>query len=251
MIDAGISCREIEKRMGSLGLSMSATKAVFVSHEHGDHITGIPGLSKKYRLPVYVTPATYSSARIPVEETLVRSFSARQDVRIGDLHITPFRKKHDAADPHSFVVSDGTVRVGVFTDIGILCEEVKYFFHQCHAVFLESNYCANMLEKGSYPWPLKQRIRGGQGHLSNRQALELFTTCKGPLTHLILSHLSKNNNRPELVESLFLEQAGSTEVTVASRYGPTKLFRVEAVVTHTTAVNHFRPTAIGQLSLFP
>ena len=117
LIDAGISCRETEKRMKRLGLDMSLVKAIFVSHEHSDHITGIPGLSKKFQLPVYITNTTLGSASIPIEEHLVQNFFPEQPVIIGDLTVTAFSKCHDASDPHSFVVSDKLVNVGVFTDI--------------------------------------------------------------------------------------------------------------------------------------
>lgn len=228
LIDAGLSCRETEKRINRLGLSMSRVKAIFVSHEHGDHITGVPGLSKKFRLPVYITTSTLRAASIPVEEELVRTFVPDAPVTIGSLGITPFIKFHDASDPHSFVISYGNTRVGVFTDIGNACKKVIEYFSDCNCVFLEANYCEDMLMKGGYPWHLKKRISGGNGHLSNRQALELFVQYRNArLSHLILSHLSKNNNRPELVEAMFKEMAGETEIIVASRYQETAVYCID------------------------
>jgi phosphoribosyl 1,2-cyclic phosphodiesterase len=228
LIDAGLSCRETEKRMKRLGLSMSTVKALFVSHEHSDHITGIPGLSKRYQLPVYITKATLDNSRIPVEPHLISSFQHGKPVSIGRLEITGFRKSHDASDPHSFMVSGNHINIGVITDIGYPCKEVIRYFKQCHAAFLESNYCADMLENGSYPYYLKKRISGDEGHLSNTQALELFRNYKSKeLSHLILSHLSKNNNKPELVDQLFNEQAGTTKIIVASRYEETPVYCIE------------------------
>lgn len=230
LIDAGLSCRETERRMKQLGLELSTVKAIFISHEHSDHITGLAGLSKKFRLPVYITNNTFQSARMPIEPSLIHSFAAYQSVSVGGLSVLPFPKFHDAADPHSFLISGNGVRVGVFTDIGACCGHVIKHFQQCNAVFLESNYCEDMLEKGNYPYYLKQRIRGGHGHLSNKQALEIFKKYKSnQLTHLILSHLSKNNNRPELVNELFTQHAGSVKITVASRYEASPLFTVEPV----------------------
>jgi phosphoribosyl 1,2-cyclic phosphodiesterase len=230
LIDAGISCRETEKRMKRLGLDMHKVKAIFVSHEHGDHISGVPGLSKKYRLPVYITKPTFSQSSIPVAEDLLFDFRRIRQLRIGELQIVPFKKHHDAADPHSFMISSGGVNVGVITDIGHSCKEVVNCFKQCHAVFLESNYCEDMLTNGNYPYHLKQRISSEQGHLSNVQALDLFIKHRSSqLSHLILSHLSKNNNSPELVNRLFSQHAGNTRIIVASRYQETEVFAVTAV----------------------
>jgi len=228
LIDAGISCRETEKRMKRLGLSMSNVRAIFVSHEHTDHITGIPGLSKKYHLPVYITKNTLLSASIAVNKQLIKSFNAHQTIPIGNLSVTAFPKSHDAIDPHSFVVSGNDVTIGIFTDIGYSCQQIIHHFIKCHAIFLEANYCEDMLSKGNYPYYLKNRISSDRGHLSNSQALELFLKHRGDhLTHLILSHLSKNNNSPELVNRLFNEKAGSTRIIVASRYEETPLFCIE------------------------
>ena len=228
LIDAGLSCRETEKRMKQLGLSMEKVRAIFVSHEHSDHITGIPGLSKKFQLPVYITAATLTNSRIPVEAHLVRSFTHNKGVAIGSLSVLPYRKHHDGIDPHSFTVSGHGVHIGVITDIGFACKQVIKHFGKCQAVFLESNYCDNMLQNGNYPYHLKKRISGDDGHLSNAQALELFQQYKSPdLRLLILSHLSKNNNKPELVEQLFTPHAGSTEIFVASRYEASPVFTIE------------------------
>lgn len=227
LIDAGISCREIDKRMGRLQLSMEKVKAIFVSHEHVDHISGIKVLSKKYQLPVYVTSSTLRSAGILTEKHLLRNFSANEPVMIGGLSITAFVKSHDASDPHSFMVSGNRINIGVFTDIGHCCSEVIHHFKQCHAAFLEANYCDDMLMNGHYPFVLKKRISSDKGHLSNAQALELFIKHRGPqLQHLVLSHLSKENNSPELVAKLFGDKAGAVHITVASRYEETALFQV-------------------------
>ncbi|HMG67769.1 MAG TPA: MBL fold metallo-hydrolase [Chitinophagaceae bacterium] len=227
LIDAGISCRETEKRMKRLGLSMNIVKAIFVSHEHSDHITGICGLSKKYQLPVYITDSTLNSSGLPIDKKLVHPFQSQQKISIGSLSITPFVKFHDASDPHSFMVSGDKINIGIFTDIGSPCKNVISHFKKCHAAFLEANYCENMLMNGKYPLFLKNRISGDQGHLSNAQALRLFLEHKGKqLSHLILSHLSKNNNRPELVDKMFNENAGNVKIVVASRYEETPLFYI-------------------------
>ena len=227
LVDAGISCRETEKRMQRLGLSMHRVKAIFISHEHSDHIRGLTVLAKKYQLPVYITPGTMRRGGLSLDHELVYNFTAYQPVRIGEMSITAFPKFHDAAEPHSFVVTCSEIKVGVFTDIGAPCEHLIRHFKQCHAAFLETNYDEQMLQNGSYPYHLKRRITGGHGHLSNRQALELFKEHK-PLfmTHLLLSHLSKDNNCPELASELFRSHARGTEIIVASRYNETPVFHI-------------------------
>lgn len=228
LIDVGISCRETEKRMKQLGLSMQTVKAIFVSHEHGDHIKGVSVLANKYKLPVYITSITAKNGPRLISH-LTKSFTANQPVAIGSLLVTPFTKQHDAIDPHSFIISFDKVTVGVFTDIGIVCTEVINYFKQCHAIFLEANYDEELLENGRYPLHLKNRIRGGQGHLSNRQALELFITHRPPfMTHILLSHLSKENNTAQLARQLFEEHAGDTSIIIASRNEATEIFTISS-----------------------
>lgn len=254
LVDVGISCRETEKRLKRLGLTMEKVKAIFVSHEHGDHITGISVLAKKYQLPVYITAATHSNARLQLDKQLIRSFEPHKAVSVGTLSIVAFPKEHDASDPHSFIITGNSVTVGVFTDIGIVCEHVTHYFKQCHAIFLEANYDEEMLEKGSYPYHLKKRIRGGEGHLSNRQALELFTMHKPSfMSHLLLAHLSKNNNSPELVEALFSPYTAKTKIVVASRYKETAVYHISdnGVTTDTSPKKNIkRRHHKTQLSLF-
>ena len=228
LVDAGLSCRETEKRMRRLGLTLGSVKAIFVSHEHDDHIKGIPIIAKKYQLPVYITSNTLENWGCELEKHLVCSFSAYTPVTIGSLTITPFPKFHDAADPHSFIITEGPTVVGVFTDIGAPCEHLVSHFRQCHAAFLEANYDEDMLEKGSYPFHLKKRIRGGQGHLSNRQALELFLEHRPPfMSHLFLSHLSQNNNDPELAQDLFNGRSGGVKIILASRFEETQVYAIQ------------------------
>ena len=228
LIDVGISCREVEKRLLRLNLSIKNIKAIFISHEHSDHITGLEALSSKHNLPVYVTEDTHKIGRLSINQNLVQYFSTNQRVNIGSLTVKAFSKLHDACDPHSFIVSDHTdTCIGIFTDIGKACEQVIYHFKQCHAVFLEANYDDAMLAAGNYPFFLKRRISGGKGHLSNTEALELFCTHRSEkLSHLILSHLSKNNNDPQLVEQIFMRYADKIKIVVASRYSETEVFHI-------------------------
>jgi phosphoribosyl 1,2-cyclic phosphodiesterase len=234
LIDAGISCREVEKRMRNLQLSMKLIKAIFISHEHTDHIRGVRILATKYQIPVYITPPTLSNSQLNLEKDLINSFKAKEEVSIGNLSVTPFTKHHDAADPYSFIVTFNGIKVGIITDIGISCSEVIHHFKQCHAVFLESNYDEQMLETGNYPLHLKNRIRNGKGHLSNRQALQLFVDHKPEfMSHLLLSHLSENNNCPKIVHDLFKPHSKSTKIIVAPRTRETPVY----TITHHNNIN--------------
>ncbi len=229
LVDIGISCREVEKRMQRLGLDMQRVQAIFISHEHNDHISGLAVTANKYNLPVYMTNQTFRKCGIKLREETVVSFNAVHPVSIGQLSVKAFPKSHDACDPHSFLVSSVSgVSVGIFTDIGQPCTELIYHFKKCHAAFLESNYEEEMLMNGKYPYYLKNRIRGGLGHLSNAQALELFTGHRPAfMTHLFLAHLSKDNNCPKLVEEMFNLHASGTQIIIASRYKETPVFEIK------------------------
>lgn len=227
LVDAGLSCKQIEYRMMQLGLRPETVRGVFVSHEHSDHIFGLKGLYKKHRIPIYMTDATREAAGLPLPSEAYRSIGTRSRVDIGGLSIEVFPVSHDAADPHQFTVSTDSVRFGVFTDLGYPSEQVKGIFRTCDAVVLETNYDEDMLDNGPYPLALRQRISGQHGHLSNRQAFELFQEHRNPqLSHVFLGHLSQENNSPDKVMHLFGPQAGRTRLVMTSRHGATPVYRI-------------------------
>ena len=167
----------------------------------------------------------------------------------GNLKVIAFPKFRDAFDPHSFIVSSDSVNVGIFTDIGIACENVIRYFKQCHAAFLEANYDEAMLENGGYPRALKNRISSDKGHLSNKQAMQLFITHRPSfMTHLFLSHLSKHNNTPKIVKEMFFPVAGNTQIIIASRDKESKLYHIRE--THMPHVGTNDSSLQTQLSLF-
>lgn len=239
LIDIGLSLRETEIRMKQLDLSLHKVRAIFISHEHTDHIRGLSTVANKYNIPIYITPETAKGGPKLIRH-LSKDFTANQSIYIGQqsssenqIMVTPFRKEHDAADPHSFVVSYQGIHIGVITDIGIACDRVSHYFQQCHAAFLESNYDEVMLRNGRYSQPLKDRITNGQGHISNRQALDLFRNYRPKnMSHLLLSHLSKENNHPDLALQNFLPHANETEVLIASRYGPSPVITINPESRH-------------------
>lgn len=219
LIDAGISCRETEQRMKRLELSMHKVKAIFVSHEHTDHVRGVYRISKKYNIPIYVTEGTLQKSPFGYDNPLNKIIQSYEKISIGNLQITAFPKFHDANDPHSFIIEQDDLCVGVFTDIGEACTHVVDNFKKCHAIFLEANYDTDMLMNGPYPYYLKNRIRSGRGHLSNKQALDLFLEHRSEgLSHVFLSHLSKENNDPQLALDLFKSHSNGVEIILTSRY---------------------------------
>jgi phosphoribosyl 1,2-cyclic phosphodiesterase len=250
LIDAGLSCRETERRMKRLGLNMQLVKAIFISHEHIDHVRGLAGIADKYNMPVYVTPATQKGCYHLKPEHAI-SFIAHEPVNIGTLSITAFPKFHDAADPHSFVITCHEKTIGVFTDIGKPCENLIHYFKQCNAAFLEANYDTNMLANGQYPSFLKQRISGGVGHLSNDEALEIFVNHKPKfMSHLLLAHLSKDNNDPVLVQTMFEDVARETKVMVASRYEEMKIIEIKTIIKRKPNLSITNNLTMRQSSLF-
>ena len=227
LVDAGLSCRETEKRMRECGLSMLKVRAVFISHEHSDHIKGIERLSAKYGIPVYISELTLKHSRLNIPASQVNEIFDEEKVELHEMDIIPFRKFHDAADPFSFIISYKGITIGIFTDLGRVCKKLIHHFSKCHAAFLESNYDAEMLESGPYPLHLKNRIKSGNGHLSNKQALQLFIRHRNKqLSHLFLAHLSNENNSPALVENLFNKHTLNTRIIIASRFNSTHVYEI-------------------------
>lgn len=221
---------------------MERVQAIFVSHEHTDHIRGLSTLANRYYLPVYITEKTSKGANIRLIRHLSKPFYSDHTIQVGSLSVTPFFKNHDAADAHSFVVSGDGIHIGVFTDIGQVCTKFQHYFSQCHAAFLESNYDVQMLEQGRYPIHLKNRIRGGMGHLSNHQAFDLALNHRAPhLSHLILAHLSKENNHPDIAQETFAPLTPHIEISVASRYAPSAIISIEGTPVHLNPCSDGRP----------
>jgi phosphoribosyl 1,2-cyclic phosphodiesterase len=246
LIDGGISCKETEKRMSSIGLSLKKVKAVFVSHEHIDHVKGIEVLSQKHNIPVFLNEKTLMGASNFIPKNAAKLFITGETISIGELLVHTFSKKHDASDPISFVVEYKGLRIGVMTDIGSICENVTHHFQLCDAVILESNYDDELLEKGKYPYLLKKRISGDHGHLSNEQALDLFVKHRSArLSHLMLGHLSQENNHPSIVHDLFSKNSTNTHISVASRKEASGII-VLGNETHKKAA----PNSLMQLDLF-
>ncbi len=219
LIDAGISCKQVLLRMNSKGLNPQKVKAVFISHEHSDHMRGARVLAKRLSIPVWLTAKTYYAAYKNMQPANPRFFIPGASLEAGEFVVHPFLKNHDAAEPCSFRIEYAGKNVGVFTDIGEPCDNVTSHLGMCDAVFLETNYDEQMLRKGPYPWFLKQRVASSRGHLSNNQALDLLEDHRGEhLKYVLLSHLSAQNNTPELALATLNHKPQSYEVRLTSRY---------------------------------
>lgn len=198
LVDAGINCKQILKRMEEKNLDPRKIKAIFISHEHSDHVRGVRVLGKKLDIPSYMTKGTFDSLYYTNQPSAVRYIVPDESVRIGSFIIHPFLKNHDGSEPASFRIESGGVNIGVFTDIGTPCNNVTSHLSKCQALFLETNYDEKMLWEGSYPYHLKKRIFSDVGHLSNKQAFELLDSyAGGKLECVFLSHLSAENNTPQ------------------------------------------------------
>jgi phosphoribosyl 1,2-cyclic phosphodiesterase len=219
LIDAGISCKQIVQRMKDRNLNPSKIKAVFVSHEHSDHMRGVRGVSKKLQVPVFLTAKTFNNSYRNLRPDFPKFFNPGDVTNVGGFTIHSFSKNHDASEPCSFRVHHNGKNVGVFTDIGEACENVRQHLQMCDGLFLESNYDETMLWNGSYPWFLKQRVASDVGHLSNMQAYELLRTHAGEnLKCVFLSHLSKENNTLEIAYESMHSLTSRFEVKLTSRY---------------------------------
>jgi len=229
LVDAGISARRTIARLLGRNLDPSKIKGIFISHEHADHTSGAHVLSKKLKIPVFVTSQTYMAMYGHLRPMAPRFFTPGHEIVVGSFHIYPFLKRHDAAEPCSFRIAYKGLQTGVFTDIGSACENVIQNFRQCHAVFLETNYDEKMLWEGCYPWPLKKRIASEYGHLSNDQAFNLVVNNSGSnLRAVFLSHLSAENNTPDRAYKRFASVGNGIEIHMTSRYEAGEVVRVEA-----------------------
>lgn len=204
LIDAGISSKQILKRMNEKNINLSKIKALFITHEHSDHIRGVNVFSKKTKIPIFINRNTYVNSKINLSSDLINIIDSDSTTKVGNLVIKSFRKSHDGVEPVSFIVKYKSKVVSVLTDIGKPCENVEKAVNQSDIIFLETNYDHKMLEEGNYPYFLKQRILGVNGHLSNDDAFELVSNnSSSNLKYLILSHLSENHNDPSLVFDKF------------------------------------------------
>jgi len=232
LFDCGISRKQIELRLQAHKRSLSNVLGIFLTHEHGDHVRGLPTLTKLHRIPTYLTEGTYQGLRKYRSDTEFHIISNNDSVDIGEFTVFSRPKSHDARDPVYFELLSGNKRFVYATDLGVAGNDFPDSLRMADAVMLESNYDEEMLNNGPYPEYLKARIRSGKGHLSNKQSMDLLRDhCNGRLSMLIFAHLSENNNRPELVQReldtlLQLRPEFRPRVHIASRRTVSEVFTV-------------------------
>jgi phosphoribosyl 1,2-cyclic phosphodiesterase len=226
LIDAGLSARELRKRLELVGVDPASLNALLVTHEHTDHIRGLGPLVRQLDLPVYLQ--TDLARKLPDvgKPDCVHEFTAGEEFSVNDLTIRPFAITHDSLAPVGFTLSGELGKVGVATDLGISTRLVTECLQGCRALVLETNHDEEMLRDGPYPWSLKQRVRSNQGHLSNRACGSLLQDLfwQG-LDTVLLGHLSETNNRPELAldavnQVLGKQNVCSPEVIVGRQHMP-------------------------------
>jgi phosphoribosyl 1,2-cyclic phosphodiesterase len=219
LVDAGFSLRELETRLARAGLGVGDIDAIFVTHEHGDHIGCAVALSARHDLPLWMSRGTWRALGEPIAPPGLRFARDDERIAVGDLELLPFTVAHDAAEPLQLRCSDGGMDLVVLTDLGSITTHMIERVGGCDALILECNHDATMLAASRYPTSLKARIGGRFGHLSNSVAVEILARCmSGRLCHVVAAHLSRENNRPELVRAAFAGmwgEAGGADLVVA------------------------------------
>jgi phosphoribosyl 1,2-cyclic phosphodiesterase len=202
LVDAGISARRIQNALSEIGTAVEDLDAILITHEHSDHVSGLPTLMKKYRLPVYARPETWR--KMPSRRQLLPECCRNlyQSLDFGDVKVEAFDILHDAADPVGYNFYEGDQKYSLATDLGFVTDTVKKALEQSNALVLETNHDLAMLRGGTYPWHLKRRILSNRGHLSNEEAGKTLASLDNQKDcQVFLAHISKENNRRELAES--------------------------------------------------
>jgi phosphoribosyl 1,2-cyclic phosphodiesterase len=200
LIDAGLSAKQVAVRLEQIGVAPEHINGICISHEHGDHVAGIRVLQKRHAIPIYVNAGTLNGIqRMPKsEEITTKVFQTGSSFEIGDITVEPFSVPHDAYEPVGFRLQTSKTTVGVVTDLGMGTSLIREKLKGCHAIIVESNHDEDLLREAPRPWPLKQRIRSRQGHLSNTDAARLIADCATDhLEHVFLAHLSSDCNTPD------------------------------------------------------
>lgn len=237
LIDAGISRKRIVEGLKEIQVQPEQLDAVFVTHEHSDHIQGLPMMVKMFQTPVYATGGTLDGIRQRDKKGIIGmdhlfQIHPDQPIKMGGMQVTPFRTSHDASDPVCYTVESYGHKASIATDLGKFDDYTVEHLEGSEVLLLEANHDISMLESGSYPYPLKCRILSERGHLSNEDSGRLLCRLLGDqLRYIFLAHLSKENNYPELayetVKCQLWEELGMSELpfhlSVAERERPSKL----------------------------
>lgn len=237
LVDAGVSGKKIIEALNTINVIPEDLDAILVTHEHIDHIKSVGTLSKKFNIPVYANSGTWNA--MPIEQSKISSnnqykFKTSEDFEIGDLKIYSFKTPHDATESCGFTILNDDSKLSIATDLGHVTNEIMSSLEGSSFIMLESNYEPEVLKACSYPYSLKTRIFGPNGHLSNYDAGNIITTLiHSGLKDVMLGHLSKESNFPELAYRTVLNSVNekfsgnnSISLNVASRTEPSKLLDV-------------------------
>ncbi|WP_422085873.1 MBL fold metallo-hydrolase [Variovorax sp.] len=212
LVDCGFGLKQLDLRLARAGLAASDIHAVFVTHEHGDHIGCAHSLSRRNRIPVWMSEGTWLATGGRDFEGLLNIARDDAEFAVGDIGVQPFTVPHDAREPLQLRCTDGNRTLGVLTDLGHATAHVLARLSGVHALLLEFNHDSDLLAGSAYPAFLKHRVGGNYGHLSNTAAADIArAVLHGGLRHVVAAHLSEQNNRPEIVRRLMAEALGGDE----------------------------------------
>ncbi|MGH8822223.1 MAG: MBL fold metallo-hydrolase [Rhodoferax sp.] len=215
LIDCGFGLKHLDARLGAAGLTASQLDAVFITHEHGDHIGCVRQLALRERIPIWMSRGTHAALGASDLDGLFHTASDGQAIDLGGLQLMPFTVPHDAREPLQLTCSDGESRLGVLTDLGHATTHVLAHLGQCQALLLECNHDPDLLAASSYPAFLKNRVGGLHGHLANADAAAIARAVQHPgLQRVVAAHLSKQNNRPALARTALAEALGKGAVAI-------------------------------------
>lgn len=234
LVDCGTSCKKISEALDSLDVNISDLDGILVTHEHLDHIKGLSVISKKYHIPVYINEETFNNLGFDTSIIDKKYFVNNENFSIKDLLIHPFSIPHDAANPCGFSISNGTNKISIATDIGHMNNSIIDNLAGSSFILLESNYETELLKYSRYPYSLKKRILGPNGHLSNEDAGKTISVlAKNGVSNIALGHLSKENNFPELAYKTVLENiinnkidSNNLSISVAHRDKPDNMIEI-------------------------
>lgn len=213
LVDAGFSARELVRRLARAGCAPQDLDAIFITHEHGDHIGCALTFATRYRLPLIMSRGTWRAVgQAEFDPAQLRLVKTGDTLALGDMELQPFAVPHDALEPLQLSAHDGARRLGLVTDLGSTTDDVVQALSSCNALLLECNHDEHLLQAGRYHPALKKRILGSHGHLSNTAAAGLLTRCHHPgLNSVAAAHLSEHNNTPDLARAALAQVVGAGE----------------------------------------
>lgn len=215
LVDCGFGQKQLDQRLALAGLQASQIDAIFITHEHGDHVGCAPQWATRHRIPMWMSHGTHAAIGLPDWDGLLHIARDTVAVDLGGLTITPFTVPHDAREPLQLRCSSGDAQLGILTDLGHATSHVLEQLMGCQAMLLECNHDTDLLAASRYPAFLKQRVGGLYGHLANQAAAEIAQALAiGGLRHIMAAHLSEQNNRPELALAALAEAPGCEQITL-------------------------------------